>query len=33
MVEAGVGVEGGEEKKGEGGPLKKMQRVGGDTSL
>lgn len=28
-----VGVQGREEKKGERGPLKKMQQVGGDTSL
>ncbi len=33
MEEAGVWVEGGVEKKGEGGPLKNMQRVGGDASL
>lgn len=31
--ETGAGVEGGEEKKGAGGPLKNMQKVGGDTPL
>ncbi len=33
MEEAGAGVEGGGEKKGEGGPLKNMRQVGEDTSL